>query len=144
MKDLKVVSVESINAAQIKVTFNRALTEDERDEAEDLDNYTLNNSKGDEVEDVFADVDIEEDSKEAILTVDYNRIGDDDDDYQNQASYELVLDENITGTEVSKEFKVSDFEIPEVTSAEVVGIRTIKVKLSEPIVATKDDKELIC
>lgn len=140
-EDLKVVSVKSINAAQVKVTFNRALTEDERDEAEDLDNYTLNNSKGDEVEDVFADVDVEEGSKEAILTVDYNRIGDDDDDYQNQASYKLVLDENITGTEVSKEFKVSDFEIPEVTSVEVVGIRTIKVKLSEPIVAKKD-KEL--
>jgi hypothetical protein len=133
--DLKVVSVESLNAAQIKVTFNKVLTDDAKDEAEDLDNYTLYNTDEDEIEDVFKSVDVEEGSKEAILTVDYNRIGDDDDDYQNQATYKLVLDENITGTEVSKEFKVSDFDIPEVTSAEVVGIRTIKVKLSEPIVA---------
>lgn len=140
-EDLKVVSVESINAAQVKVTFNKALDGDAKDEAEDLDNYTLYNEDEDEIEDVFKSVDVEEGSKEAILTVDFSKIGDDDDEYQNQATYKLVLDENITGTEISKEFKVSDFEIPEVTSAEVVGIRTIKVKLSEPIVA-KNGKEL--
>ncbi|PRR76531.1 Ig-like domain-containing protein [Clostridium thermopalmarium] len=134
-EDLKVVSVESINAAQVKVTFNKALDGDAKDEAEDLDNYTLYNEDDDEVEDVFKSVDVEEGSNEAILTVDFSKIGDDDDEYQNQATYKLVLDENITGTEISKEFKVSDFEIPEVTSAEVVGIRTIKVHLSEPIVS---------
>lgn len=140
-EDLKVVSVESINAAQVKVTFNRALTEDEKDEAEDLANYTLENKKGNEIEDVFADVEVKEGSKEAILTVDYSKVGDNDDDlFENQYSYTLIIDENVTGKEVTKEFKVSDFDIPEVTSVEVVGIRTIKVKVSEPIVAPNDDK----
>ncbi|KYH28000.1 Ig-like domain-containing protein [Clostridium colicanis] len=139
-EDLKVVSVESINAAQVKVTFNRALTEDEKDEAEDLANYTLENKKGNEIEDVFADVEVKEGSKEAILTVDYSKVGDNDDDlFENQYSYTLIIDENVTGKEVTKEFKVSDFDIPEVTSVEVVGIRTIKVKVSEPIVAPSDD-----
>lgn len=133
--DLAVESVTAINAAQIKVTFNKVLTGDAKDEATDLDNYTLENTKGDEVDDIFKAVDVEEGSKEAILTVDFTQIGEDDDEYQNQASYKLILDKNITGEEASKEFKVSDFDIPEVESVEVAGIRTIKVVLSEPVVA---------
>lgn len=139
--DLKVTSVSAINAAQVKVTFNNTLTGDAKDEVTDLSNYTLNNSKGNEIDSAFAAVDVEEGSKVAILTVDHSKIGDDDDSYQNQANFELVLDKEITGTEISKEFTVSDFDIPEVTSAEIAGIRTIKVKLSEPVVA-KSGSEL--
>lgn len=139
--DLAVKSVESINAAQIKVTFNKALTEEEKDEATDLDNYTLNNSKDDEIEKILKDVDAEEGSKEVILTVDPTKMDDDDDDYQNQASFKLVINENVTGEEVTKELKVSDFDIPEVESVEVAGIRTIKVSLTEPVVA-KDGSDL--
>ncbi|MCY6370977.1 Ig-like domain-containing protein [Clostridium ganghwense] len=128
-------NISAINAAQVKVTFSNTLTGDTKDEATDLDNYTLNNSKGNEIEDAFKAVDVEEGSKEAILTVDFSKIGDGDDDYQNQADFELVLNKDITGEETKKEFKVSDFDIPEVESAEVAGIRTIKVKLSEPVVS---------
>lgn len=128
-------NISAINSAQVKVTFSNTLTGDTKDEVTDLSNYTLNNSKGNEIKDVFKAVDVEEGSKEAILTVDFSKIGDDDNEYQNQSSYSLVLDENILGEEVEKEFSVSDFEIPEVVSVEVAGIRTIKVKLSEPVVS---------
>jgi hypothetical protein len=136
--DLFVESVTSINAAQIKVTFNQNLTEDTIDEAEDLDNYTLNDASGDEIDDILADIEAEEGSNVVILTVDYDMMGDDDEDYQNQATFELVIDEDVTGTEETKTFTVSDFEVPEALSAEVVGIRTIKVMISEPIVASGD------
>ncbi|MCY6370989.1 Ig-like domain-containing protein [Clostridium ganghwense] len=136
--DLKVTSVSAINAAQVKVTFNKVLTEDAKDEATDVENYKLENLEGNEIEDVFKAVDMEEGSKEAILTVDYSKLGDDEEDnYQNQTKYTLIFDENITGQEVKKDFKVEDFETPEVESVEVAGIRTIKVKLSEPVVAKK-------
>ncbi|MCY6355127.1 Ig-like domain-containing protein [Clostridium sp. ZS2-4] len=140
--ELKVESVSAINAAQIKVTFNKTLTGDAKDEATDEDNYTLKNSKDDEIDDIIKSVDVEEGSREAIITVNYNEIGTDDEDYQNQAEFKLVLDEKIAGKEIEKKFKVSDFETPEVKSVEVAGIRTIKVKLSEPIVSkgkTADD-----
>jgi hypothetical protein len=140
--DLFVESVESINAAQIQVTFSKALTEDDIDEADDLDNYTLNDEDGDEIDDILADVDAEEGSNIVTLTVDYDEIGDDDEDYQNQGTFELVIDDAVTGTEESATFEVSDFTSPEVLSAEVVGIRTIKLIFSEPVVLSDEDDDL--
>ncbi|GAA0179335.1 hypothetical protein SH2C18_22240 [Clostridium sediminicola] len=134
---LEIKSVTSINAAQIQVKFNKALTEADLEEAEDLDNYTLNDVDGDEIDDVFASVDAEEGSDAAILTVDHAAVV--SEDYENQTSYELVIGEDVVGKEVTKTFKVSDFEIPEAVSAEVTGIRTIKVTMTEPIFS--DDYE---
>ncbi|MCY6484500.1 Ig-like domain-containing protein [Clostridium aestuarii] len=138
--DLVVKEVEALNAAQIKVTFNKVLTGDAKDEATDEENYTVEDADEDEIDDLIKSADLEEDGKTVILTVDHSKVGDDDGDYENQAKYKLKVDENVTGTETTKDFEVKDFNMPEVESVDVVGIKTIKLKLTEPVVAEKNEE----
>ena len=98
--DLKVKSVTSINMRQIKVEFNKAITDkDTKDDIEKESNYTFYNSDGDKIKtdgenstDVVVEkAELNENGKFAILTLKDSAIKlDDDDFFKNQAEYKVV------------------------------------------------------
>ena len=136
---LSITSVEALNLKQVKINFNKAVTDDDKkDDIEDEDNYTLKDKDNSEVKDAIKEVKLNDDKKSATLT--FNDVtnssykGIKDYIIENQEKYTLVIDEEVTGTEEEKKvIKFSDAILPEVKDISVVGVDTIKVTFSEPV-----------
>jgi len=136
--ELEVVSVKALNLAQVEVKFNMEVDEDT---AEDVGNYTLTDTDGDDLEIEFI-AELQDDGKTVIIAH-FDATEAEDIDQQTEAileidgveaadNEELVIDDY-----VSEVFEYSDVTIPKALKAEVVGIDTIKVYFSEPIQGTK-------
>lgn len=126
------ILLSAINLKQVEVEFNSASLLDE-DAAADIENYTLEDVDGNEIELVSADVD----SNKVVLTIK------DGDEVDNQTNAVLTIDKAVLGKEYEAEFEFLDLIIPKVVGAKVIGEDTVKVIFSEPIaVADKDDFEI--
>ncbi|WP_053071136.1 MULTISPECIES: cadherin-like beta sandwich domain-containing protein [Clostridium] len=136
--ELKVTSVEPLSLKQVKINFNKAVTnEDKKDDVEDVDNYTLKDKDNSEITDAIKEVKLDDDKKSATLTFndkkDSSYKGIDNYIIENQESYKLIIDEDITGELVKETLKFTDTTLPKVDDISVIGIDTIKVKFSEPV-----------
>ncbi|WP_053070874.1 Ig-like domain-containing protein [Clostridium novyi] len=144
--DLKVTSVEVLNLKQVKINFNKAVTDDDRkDDIEDEENYTLKDKDNSEVKDAIKEVKLDENKKSATLT--FNDVtnssykGIKEYIIENQEKYTLVIDEEVTGNDEEKKvIKFSDATLPEVKGISVVGADTIKVTFSEPVMPENIEK----
>ncbi|WMJ80780.1 Ig-like domain-containing protein [Clostridium sp. MB40-C1] len=133
--EVKVTSISAINLKQVKIEFANKITDsDIKDDIEDEDNYTLEDKDGDEVKDVIKEVKLDDSRKFAILTF-RDKTEDKKDNYviQNQEKYTLTIDEDAVGKEIKEELKFKDLDLPKIEEVEAVGVETIKVKFSEPI-----------
>ncbi|KYH34446.1 outer cell wall protein precursor [Clostridium tepidiprofundi DSM 19306] len=137
-----VKSVKALSLKQFKITFTNPVNDgDLEDDIKDVGNYTLENEDGDEIDDAFEKIEIDDSKKFAIMTLNDDAIDDDDDDkVQNQKSYKLTIDDNVFGKEIVEKFDIEDLELPEAVSAEIVGKDTIKVRFSEPVRPSKNLK----
>jgi len=117
--DPMVVDAKALNLIQVEVTFNNE--EYDAKEAEDEENYVLEDEDGDEIE----AKDVELNGTKAIVTF--------EEAVDNKSTWTLTVDKNVTGTEAQFDIDFLDNTIPEVEEAAVIGKSTIKVKFSEPI-----------
>ncbi|SIS41453.1 Ig-like domain-containing protein [Salimicrobium flavidum] len=119
--DVTVENVSAINLKQVEVEFNteELTTED----VQDTDNYTVMDSDDN---DVSVD-NVTVNGSTATLTL--------TDAADNQDEYSVTVDQDAFGGAEDFEGTVEFFDttIPEVTGADVVGSKTIKVMFSEPI-----------
>lgn len=133
---VKVTSVSAINLKQLKIEFaNKVTDSDLKKDVEDIDNYTLEDKDGDEVDsDMIKEVKLDDSKKFAVLTL-RDKV-DTKGKYliENQEDYTLVIDEDVTGEEYrTKDLVLGDETLPEVEKVDVVGKDTIKVTFSEPV-----------
>ncbi|KEI02361.1 hypothetical protein [Clostridium botulinum] len=139
---LKVESVEALSLKQLKINFNQKVTDsDKKDDIEDIDNYTLEDKDGDEVDtDMIKEVKLDDSKKFAILT--FRDKVDSKGKYllENQEKYTLTIDEDVTDNEVKKELVFKDTQLPEIVKTEVVGKDTLKVTFSEPVMPYNIEK----
>lgn len=132
--ELKVESVTADNLKQIKVTFNKAVTDDDlKDEVEDKGNYKIENSKGDKVKDAIDTVNLDDSGKVATITLKDNDSKAYASPLENQEDYTLVINKSILNVETSIDFTAEDVELPKAEEANVVGINTVKVIFTEPM-----------
>ncbi|KEH87616.1 Ig-like domain-containing protein [Clostridium novyi] len=140
--ELKVNSIEPLNLKQVKIEFNKKVEDsDVKDDIEDVNNYTLDDKDGDEVDgDMIKEVKLDESKKFAILT--FNDKVDSKGKYliENQEKYTLTIDEDVTGNEIKKEIVFKDTKLPEIENIEVVGVDTVKVTFSEPVMPYNIEK----
>lgn len=140
--EVSIKAVTPLNLKQVKIEFAQKIEDtDVKDDIEDIDNYTLEDKDGDEVDDVMIkEVKLDESKKFAILT--FNDKVDSKGKYliENQEKYTLTIDEDVTGDEVKKEIVFKDTELPEVEKLEVVGVDTVKVTFSEPVMPYNIEK----
>lgn len=133
--ELKVESIEALSLKQLKINFNQKVTDtDKKDDIEDVNNYTLEDKDGDELDnEMIKEVKLDESKKFAILT--FNDKVDSKGKYliENQEKYTLRIDEDVTGDEVTNEIVFKDTKLPEIVKTEVVGKDTLKVTFSEPV-----------
>ncbi|AEB75375.1 Ig-like domain-containing protein [Clostridium botulinum] len=147
--ELKVTSVEALNLKQVKIEFNKAVTDtDKKDDIEDKTNYTLEDKDNKEITDAVEKVRMSDDKKSAIITL---RDADNRDDskrkysiVENQEKSILTIDDSVTGKEVKKDIRFDDVQLPTVENIDVVGKDTVKVTFSEPVSpdTEKDDFEI--
>ncbi|MCY6959363.1 Ig-like domain-containing protein [Clostridium brassicae] len=139
---VKVTSVSAINLKQLKIEFASPVTDsDLKKDIEDVDNYTLEDKDGDEVDsDMIKEIKLDDNKKSATLT--FADKVDSKGKYliENREKYSLVIDEDVTGEEYRKELVFEDKDLPEVEKVEAVGVDTIKVTFSEPIRPNNIDK----
>jgi len=117
--DPMVVDAKALNLIQVEVTFNNE--EYDAKEAEDEENYVLEDEDGDEIE----AKDVELNGTKAIVTF--------EEAVDNKSTWTLTVDKDVTGTEAQFDIDFLDNTIPEVEEAAVIGKSTIKVKFSEPL-----------
>ena len=128
--ELAVVDVRAINLAQIEVVFNKEISEDDLEAIEKSDNYKFEDEDGrkfrgqDSKTVVVSDVNV--DGNVATLFIGGTPA-------KNQSECIIIIDEDITGEELDFDLKFSDFSIPTIEDAEVIGKNTIKIVFSEPM-----------
>lgn len=127
---LAVTSVSAPNLGQIKVVFNKAVKETS---AETPGNYTLVAKNSGLATLVAATYTLQADDK--TLIIDLATISD------NQKDYTLTIKDvrDTSGaklSETSTSFLATDMTLPVVEKVEVTGTKTLKVTMSEPVVAT--------
>jgi len=136
VEELEVVSVKALNLAQVEVKFNMAV---EEDTAEKVGNYTLTDEDGDDLFTQAFVAELQDDEKTVIISH-FAATAAGDVDQQTEAILEIDgveakdNEEMFIDEYVSDVFEYGDITIPKAVKAEVVGIDTIKVTFSEPIV----------
>ncbi|MGG3955367.1 S-layer homology domain-containing protein [Bhargavaea massiliensis] len=129
----KVESVSAINAKQVKVTFNKAIN---RVSLEDRANFEIKGPEGTKaIEQIVALSD-----KEALITLDIDSNPANDLAFNNGSTYTLKVKKDLKlangttlGSDLTKDFTVSDLSVPTVTDVKALGLNKIQVTFSEPV-----------